>query len=498
MKKLLYRIPLVILILVALNWLYARFFYEKDLRQHSEIIELPRKAAADSCEIIYLGESSNKTFSWDDADRRKISDFVWDCFPGVRCGDLTKEASHAEVYYYMLKNIPEDSQVKTVVVTMNMRSFNSGWIYSELETPIQKYLVLMKDYPPLMKRFLLAFKAYPIKSAKEWSNLSRKHLYNDALDFPYDFPYGNAHDWDVARSLQGCNDENGVYSQALTELACHYVKTYAFTIKDDNPRLKDFDNIVKLAQDRGWNLVFNLMAENVDRANELVGEDLIFLIKRNRDYLVDRYGSLDNVQLVDNISSVRDSLYTDRNWTTEHYMEYGRKTIAQNVARALQQYYPEQYQPIADFPTIQGAFRNECEKGPKAFWQGDYTFTDERSWSGKYSSKVCGEKPFSLTLEVPGHMLPESNKAYVSAQVFQTDTLHEAQLAVQLDYTDAPTKLEYHLLRPHLCSDKRWDFFTFTIPVDSAWYVAERVKFYIYNPTESPVFVDDFDVSFQR
>lgn len=498
MKKLLYRIPIVILVLVALNWLYVRFFYEKDLRTHSEIIELSWQAAADSCEIIYLGESSNKTFSWDDADRRKISNFVWDCFPGIRCGDLTKEASHAEVYYYMLKNLPEGNQVKTVVVTMNLRSFSFDWIYSDLETPIQKYLVLMKGYPPLMKRFLLAFKAYPIKSAKEWGGIRREHLYHDALDFPYDFPYDNAHDWDVARNLLGCVDRNGENSQALSELACHYVKTYAFTIKDDNPRLKDFDNIVKLAQQRGWNLVFNLMAENVDRANELVGEDLIFLIKRNRDYLVDRYGDLENVQLVDNISSVRDSLFIDRNWTTEHYMEYGRKTIAQNVARALQKYYPEQYCPIMDFPTIPGQFRNECEKESIAFWQGGYTFTDEQSWSGDYSSKIFSESPYSLTLEVPGSVLPESNKVYVSAQVFQTDTLNEAQLAIQLDYVDEPAKLSYRLLRPNLCADRRWDFVTFTIPVDSTWYAAERVKLYIYNPSESPVYVDDFDVSFQQ
>ncbi len=49
-----------------------------------------------------------------------------DLMPEVRCSDITQDAAHAEVYYYLLKNIPEHSQVKTVVVTMNLRSFGAN------------------------------------------------------------------------------------------------------------------------------------------------------------------------------------------------------------------------------------------------------------------------------------------------------------------------------------------------------------------------------------
>ena len=86
----------------------------------------------------------------------------------------------------------------------------------------------------------------------------------------------------------GWFDEQGQRGQEMTDLACHYIKAHAFQIRDDNPRIKDFDKIVELCKERGWNLVFNILPENVDKANELVGKDLLFLMKQNRDYLVKR------------------------------------------------------------------------------------------------------------------------------------------------------------------------------------------------------------------
>ena len=118
--------------LVVLNWVYSKWFFEKDLRKHSDIVELSWDVVADSCRIIYLGESSNNTYGEWEGNHRKISDFTSDYFPMVKMGDLTKSAAHAQTYYYMLKHIPASSAVETVVVTMNLRSFGPLWIYSRL------------------------------------------------------------------------------------------------------------------------------------------------------------------------------------------------------------------------------------------------------------------------------------------------------------------------------------------------------------------------------
>lgn len=342
MKKLLIRIGMVLMMFVVLNWVYSKWFFRKDLKEHSNIIELVWQVVDDSCRIIYLGESSNNHYGKDETNHRKISDFTADYFPAVKMGDLTKEASHAQTYYYLLRQIPVTSTVETAVVTMNLRSFGPDWVYSRLETPLRKQLVLLEETPPLWNRFKLAFKAYPVKSEEEWNQLKVEHWRNDTFNIP-NFTWYNTLDWDYAMNYYGWFDENDSLDWKMTELACHYIKSYGFQIADDNPRVKDFDAIVALCHERGWNLVFNLMAENVDKAGLLAGKDLLLLMYSNRDYLLNRYRDLQGVTFVDNLDLVRDAEFIDQDWTTEHYYEYGRRLIAHHLAQSLRQFYPAEY-----------------------------------------------------------------------------------------------------------------------------------------------------------
>lgn len=335
MKRLLLSIGLFAALLVLMNWVYARWFYHDDLLKHSDIVEASWQVATDSLELVYLGESSNKTYGPTDTDHRKISEMLAEQLPGVRCGDITQDAAHAEVYYYLLKNIPKDSRVKTVVVTMNLRSFGANWIYSSLETALQKKLVMMKGYPPLMGRALLAFKAYPIHDQDEWGRLAKRSWEKTPLEFPYAFPYKTTAAWNRAVTNEGVKDSLGQRDQALTELTTHFIKNYGFQIHDDNPRVRDFDRIVKLAEQRGWTLVFNIMAENVDLAETLVGADLLFLMRQNVEYLMTRY-TAKGILVVNNLEEVRDADFIDRAWPTEHYYQTGRQTIARKVAEAVQ------------------------------------------------------------------------------------------------------------------------------------------------------------------
>lgn len=335
MKKLIYKFALLAALLVLMNWIYGKFFFKDDLLKHSDEVELAWKVTEDSCEMVYTGESSNHTYSWSDNDRRKISDFIFEQFPDVKCGDMTKDASHAEVYYYLLENIPENAPVKTVIVTMNLRSFGYNWIESDLETPIQKQLVLLKDNPPLVNRFKLAFKDYDIVSNEERHHRRLYHRRNDTLVFPYSFPYHTSAEWDYATYQKGIFNADGSKNQQLSSLAMTYIQNFGFQIHDDNPRLKDFDNIVILAKERNWNLVFNILAENIEQMQELVGDDLVLLMHQNRDYLINRYGNIDHVTIVDNMKAVPDICFRDRDWTTEHYTEQGRRIIANNVVKAL-------------------------------------------------------------------------------------------------------------------------------------------------------------------
>jgi len=345
-KIILLKILLLICLLIGMNELYRLFFLEKDIQEHSDIINLVRDVLEQDAEVVYIGESSNTAHSPEDADKRSIGSFIGDYFPDLNVKNITKPAAHAEIFYELLNKIPQNSKVKTVIVTFNLRSFNADWIYSRLETSLQKSIVLLKDYPPLWNRFLLSFKGYDIKTEDErWKQIHREWK-RKTLMYPYDVQYTNVRDWDKAKAIEGIKKEDGSYDEVLTPLACHYIKTYAFQIDTlINPRIKDFDRIIELAKKRNWNLIFNLMAENVEMADSLVGKDLLFLMKQNRDLLVERYQRM-GVIVVDNLCSVPDKEFLDRDWTTEHYAEHGRKIVARNAAHALKTFYPNYYQEI--------------------------------------------------------------------------------------------------------------------------------------------------------
>ena len=462
------------MLLVAMNWVYTKWFFEKDLLEHSDIIELPRQVVADSCQVVYLGESSNNTYGYAESDHRKISAMVSAYFPKVRVGDMTKSASHSQIYYNMLKQVPKDAPVETVIVTMNLRSFDAGWIYSRLETALRKQIVLLQDYPPLMNRFLLAFKAYPIRSEEEWDAIARKHWKKDPLDFPYDFEWNNTHQWDSAMAWGGWHDFEGQRDQQLTELACHYIKSYAFQIRDDNPRIKDFDAIVDLCRERGWHLVFNLMAENVDKANELVGKDLLFLMKQNRDYLMQRYDTQEDVTVVNNLDLVRDVNFIDQDWTTEHYYGEGRHIIAHQVAQALRQYYPNEYQDL-------GLLQYEA---------GHYCFEGSED-------ELNVERPYSQTLILPADSLqPDWGMVNIAVEMLQPDTLNDAQIVIEKNGEQGKTST-YYDLGSQIQSIGKWEFATFALPIDSTFREAGQIKYFVYNPSTSSVKVRRFDISFR-
>lgn len=336
------RLASLLVLLFGMNLLYTKLFFEKDLQKYSPIINLVREVPLDA-RIIYLGESSNNSFRKDDLDKRKISDFIADYYPDLVMKDLTKPAAHSGIFKVLLAHIPDESEVETVVVTLTLRSFNAQWIHSPLETSLQKSLVLLKPFPPLANRFLLSFKAYDIKTKEERGRDFVKQWEQDKLHFPYKFPHENVRQWDRWMSKEGIRNQAGEIDRAQTELACHYIKGYGFQIDTlRNPRIADFDVIVELAREREWNLVFNLMAENVEKAEELVGDDLLFLMNQNRELLLSYYQAR-GVTVVDNLSSVEDEQFTDQDWTTEHYGEKGRKTVAKAVASALKTWYEKEY-----------------------------------------------------------------------------------------------------------------------------------------------------------
>lgn len=322
-------------LLVVVDVIYYFTLYPKDLKENCTLMELSQRAKH-GVDMVYLGESSNHTYSDSDTDKRFICEMIDDLLPEHQVGNLAKDACHAGIYYDILRNIPKNCDVRTVIVTVNMRSFTSEWIYSVLETPLRKEQIFMKHAPALYKRMLLAFKAYPVWTEAERSSMIRKGFKNQTFTLPYPFPYRNANEWDraIGRSY---TLHNGIQPSADTiALACHHVKCFACQLETNNPRIKDLDKILTLCKRCGWQPVFNILAENVDQIDSLCGPELVYLLEQNAQYIVNRYEP-QGVIVVNNLKEVRDDDFRDRSFPTEHYKQTGRLTIARNVADAIKQ-----------------------------------------------------------------------------------------------------------------------------------------------------------------
>ncbi|MDX2359360.1 MAG: hypothetical protein QNK23_01045 [Crocinitomicaceae bacterium] len=341
-KHIVPRIFLLAAILFATSYIYTEYLYEDDLQEHSPIINTIREIPLET-DILYVGESSNIMYAEDDADKRTISEMLAGHYPSLTVFDLSKRASHAGIFKTFLAAIPEDKEIKTLVMTLNIRSFGANWIHSSLETPLAKNNVLLGLEHPIIKRFYLSFKAYDNDNEQVRRHNMLAQWDSDELIFPYDFPYANTNEWDDAMAATGIKLGGGKIDP-VTDLACHYIKAYAFQIDTlTNPRIQDFNEIIALANERGWNVVFNLLGENLEKADELVGKDLLFLMEQNHNLVVD-YFERQGVTVVDNFSAVSNQYFIDQDWTSEHYTEEGRSHVAGNVAKHLRIFHPDAYQ----------------------------------------------------------------------------------------------------------------------------------------------------------
>lgn len=481
------------MLIIGFNPIYQHFFFENDIQTYSPDVKQSLALAKHNSEVVYIGESSNITTRSDDYDKRSIGEFVSDYYPRLKFGHITKVASHAGIFYELLRNIPEKSKVKTVIVTMNLRSFAADWIDSELETPLQKDIVLLKDRPPLLKRFLLGFKGYDVKTEKERQEIFRAKWREDKLVFPTKFNLNNVAEWERWIAVNGIRDSTGNIDWEATELATHYIKSYAFQIDTNtNPRIKDFDNIVKLAKNRKWNLIFNLIAENTEKANQLIGEPLIYLMNQNKELLINRYQQ-DGVLVTDNLNSVANEDFIDQNWTTEHYSEKGRKAIANKVVQSLKVLYPTKYhKPNLTERKRKTTFFNNCEGDEK--WEQPEMLTDEVAFSGKKSSKAL---PYSLTFAHSTSYLKDALYVNISFKYFQNQPTKNPELVIEILGENTSKNWFGKKISDINNEQVTWQTVNFNYKLPPDFRKSNLVKIYVYNPKLEKIYIDDFNISFK-
>lgn len=344
LRKIIIRFILLLLVLTGLNFIYKITFFEHDLQEKSkEILEIKKTQA--KTDIYYFGESSNVTFKPGDSTQYSISQLTNFFFPSLRITNINKYATHGGIYKHWIKEIDlKRKRPAAFIITLNLRSFDAAWIHSDLETALQESMVLTRPYPDLFNRFCLSLQAFDNKTERQREQDMLDEWKTKPLHFPYTFKYATTADWDHAMAQGTYLKPDGSWDMEKISLACHYIKGYAFNLDEQNPRILDFDNIVDWCNENKINLYLNLMAENTEYADSLVGKDLVFLMKQNRDFLVKRY-TKGYCKVVDNLELVRGKDFIDQNWTTEHYDYKGRMQIARRLAEILRSQFNNEYKP---------------------------------------------------------------------------------------------------------------------------------------------------------
>jgi hypothetical protein len=316
--------------------------YKSDLEEKSkEVLELKRSLP--ETDVYYFGESSNVTYTPEDSIKNSISELTGLFFPGLRVTNINKYATHSGIYKVWLTQMEaSDAKPKAAIITLNLRSFDATWINSKLETQLQESIVLLKPYPNIVNRFFLSLQAFDNRSEKQREKEVVEEWSRTELHFPFDFKYKTVKQWDDGMAAGGHLKPDGSWDMDKIVLACHYIKGFAFNLDENNPRVKDFDAIADWCTKNKISLYLNLMAENVEYADSLVGKELVYLMKQNRDFLVKRYNK-GNCVVVDNLELVKGREFIDQNWTSEHYDYKGRMRIARHLASAMKQQFKSNY-----------------------------------------------------------------------------------------------------------------------------------------------------------
>ncbi|NOT36545.1 MAG: hypothetical protein HOP11_04150 [Saprospiraceae bacterium] len=484
------KIVTLIVFLFALNIIYKKYYFSNDVDKHSPILLSIQQAVSDSAQIVYLSESSNTTYHDLDTDKRAISEMIQDYYPTIKVHTIHKEATQANHHLQMLKSIKNPNNINTVIVTFNLRSFGSGWIYSGLETSLQKSLVLIKSYPPLVNRFFLNFKNYPVWD-KNYCDSKIRNSWSQARI--YDHPK-----YDSINTINKWLSEIDKHQlDSLRELTKHYVKNYGFNLSldSDNPRLKDYDEIISLCKANNWKLILNLMAENLDQAQHLVGTPLVELFQSNVSYLKSRY-TQDHVIIVDNLAAVKDDDFIDRSWPTEHYKENGRKAIAASVASSLKSIYSTGFVQPDTITKLTTKYFEGAEM--KAGLSINPTVTREKSYTGKSSSKTGNGNDFSVGFNIPIKQLPDSvKKLIVDFYIFMDDNNTEAKLVFETNGTD-PYKFYDSYKVIYITKEiNKWTKLHYEYTLPELFNKSDFIKVYIWNTSKTNVYVDDLNLNFE-
>ena len=412
--KMLLRLLVGVVVFFAANfWYVSSGLYRQERAKFS-----PMAAKLDSAfgngDVVYLGESSNTSFNpWTDTFGYSVSEFLQMYLPQNRVRGVSHDGYHVGLFSQMLGLMPEHWALrapgfeefnrgdldaggektalgslkygvskdnwyklndgkpsrKTVVITVNMRSFGPSAMFNGNEASNQQEAIFYSHRTALLNRVFVSLHHYDNRDSREmeraktqWFRTKDLRLDNSTYGRHYGITHGdgglksdgevwyyhNTVKWWLRDLQRQCAPVSGEADLArVMPMAEAYLKEFAFLLDEENPRVQALDAIVAKCKQEQVNVVFVLLMPNFDHANRLFGEELTQLMDYNMDFLRKRFAGWEKeynkgdfkVGYVDVQRLYGDwaggQHYTDQWYPTEHVDAHVRRFIAQKTAEKI-------------------------------------------------------------------------------------------------------------------------------------------------------------------
>ena len=318
--KMLLRLAVGVLVFFAANmWYVSSGLYKKERMKFSPVASKLDSAFLNG-DVVYLGESSNTSFNpWTDTFGYSVSEFLQMYLPQNRVRGVSHDGYHVGLFSQMLGLMPTHWSLqgpkKTVVITVNMRSFGPSAMFNGNEASNQQEAIFYQDRWALLSRMYVSLHHYDNRDAREmeraktqWFRTKDLRL-NGGTGYHYgithgdgrmvskgeEFFYHNTVKWwlrDLQRQFAPVSGDADL--ARVMPMAEAYLKEFAFLLDDQNPRVQALDAIVEKCKREQVNVVFVLLMPNFDHANRLFGKELVDLMNYNMDFLRKRFEGWSN------------------------------------------------------------------------------------------------------------------------------------------------------------------------------------------------------------
>jgi hypothetical protein len=301
----------VVVFFGAKFWYVSSGLYKKERLKFS-----PMAAKLDSAfgngDVVYLGESSNTSFNpWTDTFGYSVSEFLQMYLPQNRVRGVSHDGYHVGLFSQMLGLMPEhwaDSGRKTVVITVNMRSFGPSAMFNGNEASNQQEGIFYTRRMALLNRVYVSLHHYDSRDAREMERAKTQWFRTKdlRLNGGTGNHYGNTHG-DLVSKGEECYRHNTVKwwlrdlqrqfapvsgdadLARVMPMAEAYLKEFAFLLDEENPRVQALDAIVAKCKQEQVNVLFVLLIPNYDHAHRLFGQELTQLMDYNMNFLRKRF-----------------------------------------------------------------------------------------------------------------------------------------------------------------------------------------------------------------